>query len=231
MKRRPGFSHLCPPQTLGEGLSHVRFSFLFCEVNGQKNAVNCWWTRGIPNKRSMLWGATSLATICFVLGTDISTSSKPSLSGIDVFSAEIISVPDQISLMAPSNLRLQLVCPLSLKRLRELTMPQNKPRHGTYGKHNRQETTRVLTIANIKVLESQLGAWVIQQDLAIQSEHHGVFVHINHTAHDITCLPRASVVFIALVPPLGLWGRGGGGEEFRVTVRQMNSSRVISVLG
>lgn len=62
-----------------------------------------------------------------------------------------------------------------------------------------------LTVTNIKVLESQLGARVIQQDLTVQSEHHGVFVHINHAAHDITCLPRTPVVFIALVPPLGLW--------------------------
>lgn len=86
----------------------------------------------------MLWGATSLATICFVLGTDISTSSKPSLRGRDVFSAEAISVPDQISLMAPSNLQLQLVCPLTLKRLPELAMPQNKPRHGLANTINRR---------------------------------------------------------------------------------------------
>lgn len=73
-----------------------------------------------------------------------------------------------------------------------------------YWKH-KWLNTMALTITNIKVLESQLGAWVIQQDLTIQSEHHGVFVHINHAAHDITCLPRTPIVFIALVPPLGLW--------------------------
>lgn len=61
-----------------------------------------------------------------------------------------------------------------------------------------------LTITNIKVLESQFWTRIIQKDFAVQCEHHGMFCHVNHTPHNIACLPRAPIVLTALVPPLGL---------------------------
>lgn len=84
----------------------------------------------ILNEKLMLWDAILVATIWFALHTDISTSSKPSPSGIDVISAEVISrMSDQISPMATSNLQLQLICPLTLKLLPGLVMNQNKQLH------------------------------------------------------------------------------------------------------
>lgn len=71
---------------------------------------------------------------------------------------------------------------------------------------------RSLTIANIKVLERQFWARIIQKDFAIQCEHHGVLRHVHHTSHNIAGLPRAPIVLITLVPPLGL-----GTEESPVT--------------
>lgn len=68
-------------------------------------------------------------------------------------------------------------------------------------------TRRPLTITNIEVLECQFWARVIQKDFAIQCEHHGVLRHIHHASHNIARLPRAPIVFVALVPPLGLRDR------------------------
>lgn len=94
------------------------------------------------------------------------------------------------------------LCTLTLKQRWWVKNHQNTLFHCVENLKTTQDAAHVPSPTS-KSLKAILNR-IIKKDFTLPSEHHGVFCHVNCTPHNVTCLPRISILFISLMATLGL---------------------------